>query len=91
MLIKVWVKIVSFSSFNHAADHSTTLRTVGCVCKQEVLPGNHEWLYAAFCKVVAQLKAPVFQNADQIRTLLFQIVQCLVQCRLRGGLIRRSP
>ena len=89
--IAVGIKIVSFSSFNHAVDYSTALRTVWCVCKQEVLPANHEWLYAAFCKVVAQLQAPIFQNADQIRPLLFQIVQSLAQRGLWSGLIRRSP
>jgi len=59
---------------DQAVDYRAALGAQWGVGKQEVLPSNHKGFDAAFGPVVAQLQPPILQIADQVRSLLLEIV-----------------
>ena len=73
--ITVGIKIVSFSSFNHAVDHRTALRPARYVGKEEILSANHKWLSRSLRHIVVRFQTAIFRTTDQIRPLFFQIVR----------------
>lgn len=82
-LIAVGIQAVLNGHMHQAKDNCAASCSVGCIGKQVVLPVNDKEFYTAFDPVIAQLQPAVFQIITQIRPLLFNVVQCLAQCRLR--------
>ncbi len=64
---------------DQAVDHRAGLGAQRGIGKQEVLAANHEGLDAALGPVVAQLQPSVLQIANQIRPLLFEVMQSFAQ------------
>ena len=83
--VAVRIKSVLLRRLNQAEDHSAALCSSCRVRKQEVLPGDHKGLDAAFGPVVAQFNSAVEQIVVQIRPLVLQIGEGFPQRGLRSG------
>ena len=71
--IAVCIQTTFLSRFNQAVDHGTGLCAGRSIGKQPVLPAHHKRLNTAFSTVIAQFQSAVFQIANEIWPLLFQI------------------
>lgn len=73
---------------DQAEDDCAALSAARRVGEEEVLPVNHKGLDTALGSVVADLQPTIPEVVDQVRPLLFQVMQRLAQRRVRCGSTR---
>ena len=75
--VSVGIQTVFLGCFDQAVNHRTGLGSSWGIGKQPILPAHHKRLYAAFGTIVGEFQSAILQASDQVRPLLYQVMQRL--------------